>query len=318
MRVSVIVPFFNPGPTFTQCLASLNALHRNEADFQVILVDNNSTDGSDRLASQAGFTVVRETHAQTSYAARNRGLSVADGDIVVFTDSDCVVTPGWLAAFLRAARRDVCAGAFAGRIRAHAPRRLIERFSERRSTLHEEILLQHTYKPFAQTANLAVRREVFDRIGGFRADLVSGGDGDFCWRMQDAGFRLVHVPEAGVAHVHRTCVSGLWEQWFRYGRGQVALSRLHPGYRPPFPAGYSAVLDRARAGALRFADAAVVALDRLGSSEWTGLDPLLDRIRITALGAGILHERAQPYPAMASGPAGLAADRARPAGPDAV
>ena len=100
--VSVIVPVFNNGDRLAKCLKALYVQTYPYADYEVIVVDNNSTERIDSVCEQ--FPNVRyETESeQGSYAARNRGLSIAKGEVIAFTDSNCIPDAEWIAAGVRA------------------------------------------------------------------------------------------------------------------------------------------------------------------------------------------------------------------------
>src|SRR5207249_2373755 len=103
-------------------------------------------------------------------------------DVLAFTDADCVPDPGWLRALVAPlAAPDV--GGVAGGIEAHRAVSLVERYQARRA-LRAERAFAHPVLPFAQTANAAYPRAVFEALGGFDATIVFGGDLDLSWRMQ--------------------------------------------------------------------------------------------------------------------------------------
>ena len=116
MKFSVIIPTFNGGELLRANLASVSRLSFPKDDFEVIVVDNNSTDNSGEIIESFPFIKVEERERQGSYAARNAGLKVASGEIIAFTDSDCEVDPGWLDALWEAARQNPRAGCIAGEI----------------------------------------------------------------------------------------------------------------------------------------------------------------------------------------------------------
>lgn len=95
-RCSVIVPFWNAGRYVRRCIESLLSQSLPQSEYELLFIDNNSTDGSDQVV--AAFPAVRllREAKQGSYAARNRGLAEARGEILVFTDPDCAVdSVGW-------------------------------------------------------------------------------------------------------------------------------------------------------------------------------------------------------------------------------
>lgn len=138
--------------------------------------------------------------------------------------------------------------------------------------------------PFAATANLAVRREVYQALGGLDPALaVAGEDADFCWRAARAGWGLRYVPDAAVTHCHRSTLRGLWRQSYHYGIGQVDLFAK---WREPWgvrawvePRHYSWALKGLLKFPLRLA---------VGRTPLTRLEPFYDFLANTAMAAGRL------------------------------
>jgi cellulose synthase/poly-beta-1,6-N-acetylglucosamine synthase-like glycosyltransferase len=229
--VSVIVPAFNAERVIGGCLEALRAQDYPEKRIEVIAVDNRSTDGTAAAMSRHGVRVVAERRVQSSYAARNAGLLEARGAILCFTDADCLPDPGWVRALV-AALADDDAGGAAGRIEAAPGETLVERFQADENVLDAANAFTRPALPFAQTANAAYRRVVFERVGLFDPSLVSGGDLDFAWRMQRAGWGLAYAPHALVRHRHRKTLRGLVRLYAKNARGAALLGDRYPSYAP--------------------------------------------------------------------------------------
>jgi len=240
-RVSVVVPARDAAATLPALLESMPALDYPRDRFEVLVVDNASTDRTAELARRFPVRLLRERSVISSYAARNAGIRASTGEWIAFTDADCVVDRGWLRALAREAAPPV--GLVAGAIRSLPGGTTAQRFAAWIGALDQSRTLAHPYLPYAQTANLACAAAVFRAVGLFRPDLESGGDADLCWRVQrETGFRFVAAPEAVVFHLHRSTVRGLLAQWRRYGRGAAQLERLHRlDDRPAASAGRRAV-----------------------------------------------------------------------------
>src|SRR6266545_1529120 len=99
MKVSVIVAARNAEMTLPGCLAALDAQQFPRADFEVIVVDDGSTDRTAEAACAAGASVISIPSSGPA-AARNRGAAIASGELLVFTDADCAPDPGWLRALV--------------------------------------------------------------------------------------------------------------------------------------------------------------------------------------------------------------------------
>jgi len=226
--VSIVIPVYNAASTISLCLDSIQRLNYPKDQFEVIVVDNGSNDGSDRIAKNYDVTLLYETTIQSSYQARNTGIAKAKGDLLAFTDSDCVVAADWLDNLAKY-WDDHTIGCFGGEVLSYEPNTMVEKFSDRYGMLAQSGVLNHPYMPYLATANCAYRREVFDIIGLFNPYLYSGGDADICWRMQkQTEFKIKFIPEAIIYHKHRVDIIGLYKQSKRYEYGQLLLHKVYP------------------------------------------------------------------------------------------
>jgi glycosyltransferase involved in cell wall biosynthesis len=229
--VSVIVPVRDGARTLVACL---DALGRQDpvpgVTVEVVVVDNGSTDGSRELAARhpAVSRVVSETRPG-SYAARNAGLAIATGDLIAFTDADCVPAPDWLRAGVMAVAGnvDLVAGHVTPQV-SEVPS-VWERFD---AGHHVDQRKYVEVMGFGATANLFVRRIVLEGVGPFDAAMGSGGDRELCRRAVTAGFRLAYAPDAVVVHGSRRTALETWRLHRRLGAG---LRQLHQrGLHPPW------------------------------------------------------------------------------------
>lgn len=184
---SIIIPVLNNPQGLRRCI---EALRGQGIAFELIVVDNGSTDET---------CAVAELHADrvlicpklTIGALRNQGAQVAKGQILVFTDSDQRPAEGWLASGLEALAREESAGMLGARY--HAP--------EGSSWVAKTWDLQRRYSDvpgdigWLQGGNLFVKRAAFERVGGFRTDLVASEDVDLSFRVRNAGFRVICDPK---------------------------------------------------------------------------------------------------------------------------
>lgn len=227
-HVSVVVPVHNGRHIIAACIESLLAQHYPSSRREIIVVDNNSDDGTPDIVYDYPVRLAYERDVQTSYAARNTGLRLVEGDIVAFTDADCLADPNWLDALVQPFSEPSVAGVL-GRVASHEPTSLLEEFATQADPLGKERLGGLLSMI---TANVAYRRSVLMQVGGFRSELFTGGDVDLGWRVQQLpDWQVQFAPGALVYHKHRTTLAGLHRQYYRYGYSEIILDTLYRNQR---------------------------------------------------------------------------------------
>ncbi|MGH7265870.1 MAG: glycosyltransferase, partial [Candidatus Rokuibacteriota bacterium] len=222
--VSVVVPARNAARTLAECLRSLMRLDYPEARREVLVVDNGSTDGTPDVVRRFPVARLGEPRRGPSHA-RNRGIEASRGEIVAFTDADCVVSTRWLRSLTAGfADRDV--SAVAGEVLAYPPHSWAEYYMARRRRSWQRTAL-HAAWPYMVTANVAFHRRTFERIGLFDPRFPTGQDQDFGWRFLRAGLALRYASAAVVYHRHRAGPRDFFVQQLGWARGAVLLRRHH-------------------------------------------------------------------------------------------
>lgn len=227
-EVSVIVPVRNGAASLPPLLRSLESQSLARERFEVIVVDNDSSDGTADVARAHGATVVHEPIANRS-RARNRGVAAAAAALYAFTDADCVAHPEWLERLLQC--RDL-APLVAGevRLRVSDSPNAIERFEALWRFGQEGWVRQHGW---AATANLLVRAEAFDAVDGFDPSWRHiGEDADFCLRASAAGYGLDYCADAIVDHEAESELRPFLRRLFLHGySANQAFYRSGAGFR---------------------------------------------------------------------------------------
>lgn len=233
--VSVIIPVYNGEADLPALMDCLRSQIYPADQVEYLLVDNNSSDRSFEMMKAAAATEppqitlhpLQENQIQSSYAARNKGIHAAQGQILAFTDMDCRPQPQWLADLVQPFD-DPDIGIVAGEILALPGDSWLEDYAERQETLSQKHTLANSFCAYGQTANLAVRRAAFEQVGLFRPYLTTGGDADICWRIQQkTAYQLQFAETAIVKHRHRSSLDELRRQWYRYGKSNRYLHQLH-------------------------------------------------------------------------------------------
>lgn len=224
---SIIVCTRNGRTRIGDCLEGISRMQC--ADFETIVVDDGSTDGTADFVLR-WFPWVKLIPLEPSglSAARNVGAEAAAGEILVYTDDDCVPDCEWLKHLSTtfADPRWAAAGGPNLPPRASDWREAVTAAAPGAPT---HVMLDDEEAEHLPGCNLAVRREAFFTIGGFDPQFVTAGDDvDFCWRLRDAGYRLGFSPAAFVWHYRRPSLRGYLRQQLGYGKAEALLIRKHP------------------------------------------------------------------------------------------
>jgi glycosyltransferase involved in cell wall biosynthesis len=222
VKASVVIAAYNAEATIGQCLEA--CLEQTLGAIEVIVCDDGSTDDTARIVQEYPVHYVRLDH-QGPAAARNRGAEAAQGDMVVFTDSDCVPEPTWLARLMVRFDEDVVGvgGSYGIANSEHWLARLV----------HEEIMERHRGDrrevDFLGSFNVAYQREEFLALNGFDENFkaASGEDNDLAYRIYDAGGRLMFVPDARVAHYHPHRLTPYLRTQARHGFWRMKIYQKH-------------------------------------------------------------------------------------------
>ena len=241
--VSVIVPAYNCERWIRPCLDSVLHSEYPRDLFEVICVDNASTDGTRAILDdyRGSVTVLREMKRGAS-AARNAGLRVASGPLVAFTDADCVVDRKWLRQIVEPVWRGT-ANAAGGRIRARPEARSVELFG---ALIHDHAkAITQSSPPYVITMNLAAPLELLRSVGCFDERWMRLQDVDLSFRILASGGRFAYAEDAVVYHHNRDTLSGLAQEGFLHGYLRPRFFEVHGEFirayrernppRPPAP-----------------------------------------------------------------------------------
>jgi cellulose synthase/poly-beta-1,6-N-acetylglucosamine synthase-like glycosyltransferase len=223
--VSIVVPVRNAERTVRDCIASLLQLEYPETRREVIVVDNGSSDATLSIIRGLPVKLVTEPRRGPSWA-RNAGINASGGDIIAFTDADCIAGTAWLRELVAGFQEDDGAWAVAGEVLAFAPETRAEHYMARRQDRWQAAALRAP-RPYMVTANVAFRRQTFDKIGRFDPRFPIGQDQDLSWRFFAAGLRCRYAPTAIVFHRHRRTTWAFFKQQLGWGYGAALLRRHH-------------------------------------------------------------------------------------------
>ena len=222
--VTVIVPVRNGELTIQSLLESLQKLEYNRNKVEVIVVDGNSTDKTKEIVKQYPVMLIIENRKGLNLA-RNVGIKNGNGEIVAFTDADCIVPPNWITKIVENFKdpKVSCVGGsakalgsdFVSQYADNSIVRLMPFFRKR-----EEL---EKVKPFFRHpvgCNMAYRKKVAEEVGYFDENIQYGFDEvEFAGRVCKAGYKMVLDPNVLVWHKHRSTLGEFLKQNFQYGKG---------------------------------------------------------------------------------------------------
>ncbi|HEY2015124.1 MAG TPA: glycosyltransferase, partial [Bryobacteraceae bacterium] len=224
-RISVVVCTYNGSRTIRDTLAGLGRL--DYADFEVIVVDDGSTDDTAEIVAKYPVLLIRTPNRGLS-SARNTGMETATGSIVAYIDDDAYPDEHWLQYLAWTFLTTPYAGVGGPNIPppgdgpiaecvAHAPGGPVHVLISAREAEH------------IPGCNCAFRKECLEAVGGFDATFRTAGDDvDLCWRLMERGWKLGFQPAAVVWHHRRNSLRAYWKQQKGYGKAEALLERKWP------------------------------------------------------------------------------------------
>lgn len=233
-RVDVVVPFRGSPEALAQLGRALSSLRLGPAD-TLLVVDNTPGHASAGAASPTRPPVIRAAERLSPGYARNRGAERGRGEWLAFLDADTEPVPDLLERYFEPAPATdtvlLAGGIVDEPVPIGAPGSA--RYAYLRRTLSQDrTLARDEPLAFAQTANVACRRDAFEAIGGFREDIRAGEDADLSYRLKAAGGRIERREHASVLHHNRRKLRAFLAQAGLHGAGAAWLDRQYPGAFP--------------------------------------------------------------------------------------
>lgn len=227
--ISVIVPVYNDSDALKTTVDSLLAQTYPEKAYEIIIVDNGSSDETFDVASAYAqqhpqqIGAFQESTIQSSYAARNLGISKARGELFAFIDADMIAPPHYLDELARAFEADIDYAGCAVEIVVDEPSP---------AALYNQstgfpIAIYLAKDRYAPTCCLCVRRAVIDAVGPFDRRLESGGDMEFGRRVHRRGFKQAFLPQITLLHPARSHFRALYNKARRVARGHAQICHFH-------------------------------------------------------------------------------------------
>jgi len=237
VKVSVVVPTLNSAEVLEWCLASIRS-NNGQYKYELIVIDAGSTDGTLQIAGKYADKVLTGTPLRIN---RNKGVEAAGGEIICFTDSDCIVPEDWIDSLVTGLLRlnskdEAIVGVGGGNIP----------FSENSSPV-EQVITKAMRSPLVSfkarnvaiynkecqvlhnpPLNSALFKWVIEEVGGFREEPGYPEDLDLDIRINEKGYKLYYLAPLLVQHRHKTNPQRFAKQMRDFGRKRIRVNREHP------------------------------------------------------------------------------------------
>ncbi|WP_420627943.1 glycosyltransferase [Candidatus Leptofilum sp.] len=227
MQISIIIPALNARSTLPACLAACKAQTLPAGvTSEIIVVDDGSDDGTQAVAEAAGVQLIQHAERRGAGAARNSGLAVAMGEIILFTDADCVPEPNWVAEMIRPFQDSTvqgCKGIYA----THQPE-LVARFVQIEYEDKYDLLRPQPAIDFIDTYSAGYRTAVLQATGGFDETIHYVEDQELSFRLAAAGHKMVFMETAVVWHQHSDSLRRYFRKKVMIGYWKAQIMRRYP------------------------------------------------------------------------------------------
>jgi glycosyltransferase involved in cell wall biosynthesis len=224
---SVVVPAYNSERTLAFCLEALANQTLPRERFEVIVVDDGSTDSTSKIARKVDVRYMFQKNRGPA-SARNIGADAAVGNIILFTDSDCIPCSDWLEEMVRPFA-DTHVVAVKGKYKTRQTE-LVARFAQMEFEDRYDMLKKSASIDMIDTYSAAFRKDVFKRMGGFdsRFPKANNEDTELSYRLATAGYKMVFNPDAVVFHVHPSTLARYLKLKFWRGYWRIIVYRRYP------------------------------------------------------------------------------------------
>ena len=225
--LSVIIPTYNENDLLKLCLDNLCKQSLSLDKYEIIIVNNSLTSSPEILVNGYKNARLLYEDKKGSYAARNKGIHNAKGEILAFTDADCIPSFNWLENGVSSLINTENCGIVGGNVELfyHNPSYLtMAELYEQSFAFNQKSYIENIH--FSVTANLFTYKNVFDKVGLFDNSLQSSGDLEWGNRVYSAGLKLVYSDQAVIKHPARRKLKELIRKHKRIVRGQHAINFL--------------------------------------------------------------------------------------------
>jgi glycosyltransferase involved in cell wall biosynthesis len=226
LSVSIVIPTYNSENTIHKTIHACLSQDYSEGKLEIIIIDDGSMDSTAEIIKQYPVIYVYQENKGPA-AARNLGWRSAAGEIICFTDSDCVPEREWVSKIQKEYTSETIGG-------VGGSYDIINGESLLATCIHEEIIQRHLKSPrevnYLGGFNVSYRRNVLKEVGGFNESYpdASGEDNELAYKIVKKGYKLIFDKNIKVGHYHPTKLSGYLKHQMKHGFWRMKLYRDHP------------------------------------------------------------------------------------------
>ena len=230
--ISIIIPARNEEKLIRSCISSLNQLDYPKEKIEIIIVDGLSTDNTRDVAGEMGATVINNVK-QTVSPGRNIGFDLAKGDLIAFTDADCVVEKDWLSNSIKYFENDLTVACVGGPNFTPADESdfgkavgfVFDQPVFAAGSIHARELNEVKEVSSIPGCNAIYRQSILAKVMPLDESMLTGDDTLLNRKIMDLGGRLLYTPDVKVFHYRRPSPRKLWNQFYRYAIGRLQVGK---------------------------------------------------------------------------------------------
>ena len=230
--ISVIIPAKNEERLIRSCITSLRQLNYPKDQFEILIIDGLSADRTAEVAREMGATVIRN-EKQTVSPGRNIGFENAKGELIAFTDADCIVDKAWLSSCVKYFEKDDTVACVGGPNLTPADESdfgkavgfVFDQPVFAAGSIHARELNEVKEVTSIPGCNAIYRQSVLSRVMPLDETMLTGDDTLLNSKILDLGYRLLYTPDVKVFHYRRPSPKKLWKQFYRYAIGRLQVGK---------------------------------------------------------------------------------------------
>lgn len=224
--ISVVIPVYNVSEGLSACLDALEQQTMPREKYEIIVVNDGPVDTAvEVVADRCGVAFLSQPQRGAA-AARNLGAKQAQGEILLFTDADCIPESNWVEAMIAPFADQEVVGV-CGVVRTRQTG-LIPRFIQLEYEYRYGSIAKHPRIDFINTGTAGYRKQIFMESEGFREDLLGAEDAELSFRLASGGHKMVFAPQAIVYHLHPESILEYARRKYHYAYWRMMVYQRHP------------------------------------------------------------------------------------------